>query len=761
MCTWKKWQRPALGLIVFALVVLLLVAFPSALQGRAAPDTHPRSVPPPGAEVSTAAFCDSVTQIPKTECQALVDLYYATNGASWTNKTDWLVTITPCSWHGVTCSGSPSVVVWLELPQNNLSGAIPYGLGNLTHLTRLVLWRNQLTGAIPTSLGNLSNLVVLDLDTNQLTGSIPAVLGDLSKLRMLLLWGNQLTGNIPTTLGDLSNLTHLVLNQNQLTGSIPAALGDLSNLEWLVLGLNQLTGNIPSSLGNLSGLERLYLHSNQLTGSIPASLGNLSSLGILRVDNNPLTGPLPQTFTNLALTLFYFNNTNLCEPPDEPFQAWLASISDLLRTGILCSTTTATPTVTRTSQPPATGTATSTSTGTPQHPATGTATRTPTRTPTRTLTPPSGVDCPDILINGGFEDGLVPHWVSAGAVWIDAGRGSPSGAWMGGAGATGAELAQQVLIPAGCTPVSLRYWINVRGSQDRPGDRLLVVVQHNGTATELRAQPATAPFDVWEEDTLDLTAYAGSTIAVTFVLHKEPGSDTVFALDDVSLTACSAAGGLRRLYLPVVMKDYHTYAPTSTATPTRTATVAAGTSTPTRTRTVTPTGTPSGTTLIFSDNFNDGDLGGWTAYNGTWTNPGTYMRGEYATGGDWCMRAESGGNFTYEGTVNLLSGNAVGLVFRSSADGTSSYDAILDAVDGVFKLSKRSPYTVLASYSMTVERSHQYKIKVVANGSTIEAYLDDVKRLTVTDTTYTSGHFGVMLYRATAAYDTLKAWATP
>jgi hypothetical protein len=231
-----------------------------------------------------------------------------------------------------------------------------------------------------------------------------------------------------------------------------------------------------------------------------------------------------------------------------------------------------------------------------------------------------------------------------------------------------------------------------------------------------------------------------------------------------------------RAFLPIVIKDRAmpgaTATPTrtrsatlsaATATPTRTrtATVAAGTSTPTRTRTVTPTGTPSGTTLIFSDNFNDGDLGGWTAFNGTWSNPNTYMRGEYTTGGDWCMRSESGGNFTYEGTVNLLSGNAVGLTFRSSADGTSSYDAILDAVDGVFKLSRRSPYTVLVSYSMTVERNHQYKIKVVANGSTLEAYLDDVKLLTVTDTTYTSGQFGVMLYRSTAAYDNLEAKSLP
>lgn len=108
-----------------------------------------------------------------------------------------------------------------------------------------------------------------------------------------------------------------------------------------------------------------------------------------------------------------------------------------------------------------------------------------------------------------------------------------------------------------------------------------------------------------------------------------------------------------------------------------------------------------------------------------------------------------------------MSGNAVGLTFRSSADGTSSYDVILDAVDGLFKISKRPPYQVLASYSMAVQRNHPYRVKVVADGNIIEAYLDGVKRLTVTDSTYSSGQLGVMLFQATATYDDLYAWQLP
>ncbi len=200
--------------------------------------------------------------------------------------------------------------------------------------------------------------------------------------------------------------------------------------------------------------------------------------------------------------------------------------------------------------------------------------------------------------------------------------------------------------------------------------------------------------------------------------------------------------------------------------------------TPTPTPTTTPTPTPTRVgggyrlyfplilrdyplPLIFSDDFNDGNLAGWTPNRGTWLNPGDRMRGEYAAGNAWNMRSERGGDFIYEGTVNLRSGNAVGLTFRSSADGTSSYDVILDAVDGVFKISKRPPYQVLASYSMSVQRNHPYRIRVIARGNKIEAYLDGVKRLTAVDGTYRSGRFGVMLFRATATYDDLEARRLP
>ena len=230
---------------------------------------------------------------------ALVALYGATDGASWTYSDNW-VTLEPLGeWHGVITDSSGRVTE-VRLGGNQLMGEIPSELGNLDELTGLFLDQNQLTGAIPSELGNLSNLQKLYLYQNELTGAIPSELGDLSNLQELYLYQNQLTGAIPSELGDLSNLQKLYLYQNQLTGAIPSELGKLSNLQRLLLYQNELTGKIPPELGNLANLQNLYLSQNELTGAIPSELGKLSNLQFLYLFKNELTGAIPSELGKLS-----------------------------------------------------------------------------------------------------------------------------------------------------------------------------------------------------------------------------------------------------------------------------------------------------------------------------------------------------------------------------------------------------------------------------------------------------------------------------
>jgi len=78
--------------------------------------------------------CGSVTEIPSSECDALVSLYNSTNGQKWKDNKGWLETTTPCSWHGVSCrSGN---VTRLDLSANHLDGVIPSALGNFSDMHR-------------------------------------------------------------------------------------------------------------------------------------------------------------------------------------------------------------------------------------------------------------------------------------------------------------------------------------------------------------------------------------------------------------------------------------------------------------------------------------------------------------------------------------------------------------------------------------------------------------------------------------------------
>ena len=205
-------------------------------------------------------------------------LYNATDGANWTDNTNWLSNEPLSEWHGVTTRNG--------------------------RVKELYLISNQLTGEIPTQLGNLAQLWVLDIPDNQLTGKIPVELGNLAQLRVLHLAGNQLTGEIPTQLGQLTQLRVFDLGDNQLTGEIPTWLAELTQLQELFLDRNQLIGEIPTELGNLAQLQFLSLSHNQLTGLIPVELTQLTQLQV-----------------------FDIRNTGLCVTADSELHTWLETIN--------------------------------------------------------------------------------------------------------------------------------------------------------------------------------------------------------------------------------------------------------------------------------------------------------------------------------------------------------------------------------------------------------------------------------------------------
>ena len=176
-------------------------------------------------------------QVAEDDSLALVALYQATDGANWSDNTNWLAGPV-AQWFGVAVTED--------------------------RVTRLDLGINGLIGEIPVEVGNLTGLTLLDLFNNNLTGGIPGELGNLTTLTELHLCGNALTGEVPGELGNLTTLTELHLFNNNLTGGIPARLGNLTSLATLRVEDNTLTGMLPLSLTNLLILDTFWFHNTGL-----------------------------------------------------------------------------------------------------------------------------------------------------------------------------------------------------------------------------------------------------------------------------------------------------------------------------------------------------------------------------------------------------------------------------------------------------------------------------------------------------------------
>jgi Leucine-rich repeat (LRR) protein len=89
---------------------------------------------------------------------------------------------------------------------NNLTGAIPTELRNLSHLHTLWLSDNDLSSSIPSHIGSMWSLVDVSLGRNALTGSVPQEIGRLQALQLLWLDHNNLSGRLPAEFALLTKL---------------------------------------------------------------------------------------------------------------------------------------------------------------------------------------------------------------------------------------------------------------------------------------------------------------------------------------------------------------------------------------------------------------------------------------------------------------------------------------------------------------------------------------------------------------------------
>ncbi|XP_004288943.1 PREDICTED: receptor-like protein kinase HSL1 [Fragaria vesca subsp. vesca] len=207
----------------------------------------------------------------------------------------------------------------LDMSTNNLSEKIPRGVLLLKHLSIIYLFKNRFSGVIP-QVVEACNLTIINISENNLTGPIPQGFGNLTKLTdMSLFYNGGISGEIPEGIGLLPNLLIFKMFNMNLSGTIPPELGKHSPLEDFQVSVNRLTGKLPDGLCKNGKLVGVVAYENSLTGGLPSSLENCDSLMTVAVYDNKLSGDIPNGMWN-ALNLSYVlmsNNSLTGELPEK------------------------------------------------------------------------------------------------------------------------------------------------------------------------------------------------------------------------------------------------------------------------------------------------------------------------------------------------------------------------------------------------------------------------------------------------------------
>ncbi|MFD5463938.1 putative Ig domain-containing protein [Kitasatospora sp. NPDC127059] len=143
-----------------------------------------------------------------------------------------------------------------------------------------------------------------------------------------------------------------------------------------------------------------------------------------------------------------------------------------------------------------------------------------------------------LLGNPGFETGSAAPWTATSGV-IDNSASEPahSGswkAWLDGYGTSHTDsLAQTVTVPSGCK-ATLSYWLHIDTAETTTTaqyDKLTVTVNGTTVATYSNLDHNTG----YAQKTIDLSAYAGQSVALKFTGVEDSSLQTSFVIDDTAI----------------------------------------------------------------------------------------------------------------------------------------------------------------------------------------------------------------------------------
>jgi pectate lyase len=164
---------------------------------------------------------------------------------------------------------------------------------------------------------------------------------------------------------------------------------------------------------------------------------------------------------------------------------------------------------------------------------------------------------------------------------------------------------------------------------------------------------------------------------------------------------------------------------------------------------------------LFSDNFEDGNTAGWTLRSGAWsvtTAAGSKALTQSATGTAVATAGSSAWTATdvrVTATNVSTTGKASAVLVLARVRDASNYYALAlrDANKVELRRVVAGTSTVLASAPLQAATGKAFALRLVVKGGTLTGYVDGVKLVTASDTTFAAGTAGVVSENAVARFD--------
>jgi len=181
------------------------------------------------------------------------------------------------------------------------------------------------------------------------------------------------------------------------------------------------------------------------------------------------------------------------------------------------------------------------------------------------------------------------------------------------------------------------------------------------------------------------------------------------------------------------------------------------------TSTTAPTQTSVPNNAAFSEDFSSGSTSQLKSYGGSFDASSKALVGSNSAGGKALVNSNFG-NFLFEADITLpsSSGNA-GLVFRVSnpGSGPDSYNGYYAGIDGTGSViigRASNDWTPLGGTPVAIAANVVHHLKVQAVDKTLDIFVDNMStaKLSVTDSTYTTGMNGVRVYNTGATFDNIQ-----